>query len=261
MSPGRSKIILSNVSSKMLALVRGALKTPEEPHIRVGADAWPVRVVRHAQSRRYRLVFDAARGEFRLTVPRRTNERAALKWAAEQQAWLAEQVGKAALPVVVGPGASVPFRGVDRHIDWAATAPRAIRVEGDRLCVGGPAETVGRRIERWMKGQALDLMERESRAIATMAGLSVGRVGVGDPRSRWGSCSHGGDLRYSWRLVMAPDHVRRATVAHEVAHLRHMDHGAAFHALVDELHDGDVAAARGWLRREGRGLHRYRFTG
>ena len=73
------------------------------------------------------------------------------------------------------------------------------------------------------------------------------------------SCTATGDLRYSWRLVMAPDHVRRATVAHEVAHLRHMDHGRAFHVLVDELHDGDVAAARDWLRREGRGLHRYRF--
>ena len=218
-----------------------------------------MRVVRHAQSRRYRLVFDGARGELRLTVPRRTNERAALKWAGEQQLWLAEQVGKAALPVVVGPGASVLFRGIDRRVDWTPTAPRAIRIDDEALRVGGPAETVGRRIERWLKGQALDLMERESREIAAAAGLSVGRVGVGDPRSRWGSCTHDGDLRYSWRLVMAPDNVRRATVAHEVAHLRHMDHGAAFHALVDELHDGDVAIARSWLRREGRSLHRYRF--
>lgn len=220
-----------------------------------------MRVVRHAQSRRYRLVFDAARGELRLTVPRRTNERAALKWAGEQQAWLAEQVCKAAAPVVVGPGASVPFLGIDRIVDWTLAAPRAIRLDGDRLRVGGPAESVGRRIERWLKAQALDLMARESRDIAAMVGLSVGRVGVGDPRSRWGSCTHTGDLRYSWRLVMAPDHVRRATVAHEVAHLRHMDHGPAFHSLVDQLHDGDVAAARSWLRREGRGLHRYRFTG
>lgn len=218
-----------------------------------------MRVVRHAQSRRYRLVFDGARGELRLTVPRRTNERAALKWAGEQQLWLVEQVGKAALPVVVGPSAHVPFRGIDRRVDWAPTAPRAIRIDDEMLRVGGPAETVGRRIERWLKAQALELMERESREIAAAAGLSVGRVGVGDPRSRWGSCTHDGDLRYSWRLVMAPDHVRRATVAHEVAHLRHMDHGAAFHALVDELHDGDVAMARSWLRREGRSLHRYRF--
>ena len=147
-----------------------------------------------------------------------------------------------------------------------AAAPAAARIaDAD----AADREPCGRRdfaalalhqIERWLKAEALELMERESREIATIAGLAVGRVAVGDPRSRWGSCTHDGDLRYSWRLVMAPDHVRRATVAHEVAHLRHMDHGAAFHALVDELHDGDVAAARGWLRREGRALHRYRFA-
>lgn len=251
MSPGRWKTTLSNAWFN---------SRDDAPHIQVGDDAWPVRVVQHAQSRRYRLVVDAARGQLRLTVPRRTNVRAALKWASEQQEWLAEQVGKAALPVIVGPGTSVPFLGIDRRIDWTPTAPRAIGFATDALRVGGPAETVGRRVERWLKAQALELLDRESREIAAYAGLAVGRVGVGDPRSRWGSCTHDGDLRYSWRLVMAPDHVRRATVAHEVAHLAHMDHGAAFHALVDELHDGDVAAARGWLRREGRGLHRYRFT-
>lgn len=234
---------------------------PEGPYIQVGDEAWPVRLVHHAQSRRYRLVFDAPRGELRLTLPRRANTARALKWASEQQDWLAEQVGKAALPVLVGPGASVPVFGVPRRIDWSAAAPRAVRLDDEALYLGGPRETVGRRVERWLKAEALALMERESRDIAARAGLMVGRVGVGDPRSRWGSCTATGDLRYSWRLVMAPAHVRRATVAHEVAHLRHMDHGPDFHALVDELHDGDVAAARGWLRREGRGLHRYRFTG
>lgn len=233
---------------------------PDGPHIWVGEDPWPVRLVHHAQSRRYRLVFDSARGELRLTLPRRASAARALKWAAEQQEWLVEQVGKAAVPVIVGPGAAVPLFGIDRHVEWTPSAPRSVRLSDDRLSLGGPAETIGRRIERWLKAQALELMERESREIAAAAGLSLGRVGIGDPRSRWGSCTATGDLRYSWRLVMAPAHVRRATVAHEVAHLRHMDHGPDFHALVDQLHDGDVAAARGWLRREGRGLHRYRFA-
>lgn len=218
-----------------------------------------MRLVHHAQSRRYKLIFDGARGELRLTLPRRASAARALKWASEQQAWLSEQVGKSAAPVLVVPGARLPLFGVERRVEWAPQAPRAVRVEGDALHLGGPEETVGRRIERWLKAEALDLMARESHEIAERAGLCVGRVGVGDPRSRWGSCTHDGDLRYSWRLVMAPDHVRRATVAHEVAHLRHMDHGAAFHALVDELHDGEVDAARAWLRREGRGLHRFRF--
>ncbi|WP_242445908.1 M48 family metallopeptidase [Sphingopyxis lindanitolerans] len=231
----------------------------DRPQLWVGETPWPVRLVHHAQSRRYKLIFDGARGELRLTLPRRANAARALKWASEQQEWLAEQVGKAAAPLCVGPGDSVPVFGVLRRIDWNPDAPRAVRLAGDAVTVGGPAETVGRRIERWLKAEALAIMTRESREIADRAGLGLGRVGVGDPRSRWGSCTHGGDLRYSWRLVMAPDQVRRATVAHEVAHLRHMDHGPDFHALVDELHGGDVAAARAWLRREGRGLHRYRF--
>lgn len=231
----------------------------EAPQIFVGDDAWPVRLVHHARSRRYRLVFDAARAELRLTLPRRGSAAKALRWASEQQEWLVEQVGKAVVPVDIGPGSTVPLFGIDRHIAWNPALPRAVRLDGDTLYLGGPADGVGRRVERWLKAQALELMAEESRDIAARAGLAVGRIGIGDPRSRWGSCTATGDLRYSWRLVMAPDHVRRATVAHEVAHLRHMDHGRAFHALVDELHDGDVAAARTWLRREGRGLHRYRF--
>lgn len=251
MSPGRWKTILSNASSDPAS---------GGPHIRVGDEAWPVRLVAHARSRRYRLVFDGARGELRLTMPRRASPARALKWASEQQDWLAEQIGKAAASVLVAPGAQLPVFGADRRIEWTAAAPRAVVLTDAALRLGGPAETVGRRIERWLKAEALALLDRESRDIAARAGLRVGRVGVGDPRSRWGSCTHDGDLRYSWRLILAPPHVRRATVAHEVAHLRHMDHGADFHALVDELHDGDVADARGWLRREGRGLHRYRFA-
>ncbi len=230
------------------------------PHIRIGDAAWPVRLVPHARARRYRLVFDAARAELRLTLPHRASRAKALQWAGEQQEWIAAQVGKASAPVVVGHGTRIPLFGIERRIEWDSTRPRAVCVTDEALSLGGPLETVGRRVERWLKAEALALMERESREIAAAAGLRVGRVGIGDPRSRWGSCTCGGDLRYSWRLIMAPGHVRRATVAHEVAHLRHMDHSAAFHALVDRLHDGDVAAARAWLRREGRGLHRFRFT-
>jgi predicted metal-dependent hydrolase len=83
-----------------------------------------------------------------------------------------------------------------------------------------------------------------------------GRVGIGDPVSRWGSCSGSGTIRYSWRLILAPDFVRRATVAHEVAHLVHLDHGPDFHALVTRLLAEDPRPARTWLRRHGAALHR-----
>jgi predicted metal-dependent hydrolase len=84
----------------------------------------------------------------------------------------------------------------------------------------------------------------------------VARVGVGDPLSRWGSCSSSGGIRYSWRLILAPDWVRRATVAHEVAHRVHMNHSPAFHALVADLLGADPKPARSWLRSNGPLLHR-----
>jgi predicted metal-dependent hydrolase len=101
------------------------------------------------------------------------------------------------------------------------------------------------------------LLEVETREFAELAGVSVPRVGVGDPLSRWGSCSASGTIRYSWRLILAPDWVRRATVAHEVAHRVHLNHGRAFHALVAKLLGTDPGPARQWLRRNGGSLHRF----
>ena len=129
--------------------------------------------------------------------------------------------------------------------------------DGDRLSVQGPGETMGCRIEAWLRRTALDLLSRETAEFAALAGVSVTEVAVGDPRGRWGSCAASGVIRYSWRLLLAPGHVRRATVAHEVAHRVHMNHGPAFHALVAHLLGADPAPARRWLREHGTGLHWY----
>jgi predicted metal-dependent hydrolase len=74
-------------------------------------------------------------------------------------------------------------------------------------------------------------------------------VSVGDARTRWGSCSSKGAIRYSWRLILAPPEVRRYVVAHEVAHLRHLDHSKQFKALEQELFGGDTRPAETLLRR------------
>lgn len=220
---------------------------------------WPLRLVRHAAARRYRLVFDAARGELRLTVPQRASARQALAWAREQHDWIAAQVARDDGPIGVTAGVSLPVRGTARRIEWTPALPRKVIDDGTVLRLGGPAETVGPRVGRWLRAEALMQLEAESRALAAAHGIALTSVAVGDPRSRWGSCAADGRLRYSWRLIMAPDEVRRATVAHEVAHRVHMHHGPEFHALVDVLNGAPVDAARRWLKAHGRELHRYRF--
>lgn len=230
------------------------------PLVVAGGRQWPLRLVRHAAARRYRLVFDAVRGELRLTVPRRASERQALAWAREQHLWIARQAEGNDGPETIGPGSILPLRGVERHVVWEAGAPRKVTDDGRLLRLGGPVETLGPRLGRWLKSEALALLDAESRALAARHDIAITGVAVGDPRSRWGSCAADGRLRYSWRLLLAPDFVRQATVAHEVAHRVHMHHGPEFHALVDELYGASALPARQWLRAHGRGLHRYRFS-
>jgi predicted metal-dependent hydrolase len=55
---------------------------------------------------------------------------------------------------------------------------------------------------------------------------------------------------------MAPVYVRRSVIAHEVAHIRHMNHSADFYAWLDALYEGNRKAADQWLKMHGTGLQR-----
>ncbi|MDB5722761.1 MAG: family peptidase [Alphaproteobacteria bacterium] len=209
-----------------------------------------------ARARSLRLRVDPRTGQVLLTVPRRVSQRRALKWAAEHQGWIAAQLARIVPPSALEPGAAIPLHGVDHVIDWSATRPRRVVIEDGRLVVGGPRDGLEPRLLRWLKRHAAETLVAETREFAAKAEVTVSRVGVGDTRSRWGSCSASGGIRYSWRLILAPDWVRRATVAHEVAHRVHMNHGPDFHALVETLLGADPKPARLWLRRHGAGLHR-----
>lgn len=212
-------------------------------------------VVRHPTAKTIRLSVDPATGTARLIVPRRAGLKSALAWAEEKKDWIAEQRARLPNPRPFVPGAPIPFGDVTLTLEWREGRARVIQREGNRLCASGPIETLGRRVEAWLKRQALEVLARETAEIARAAGVTVTKVSVADPKARWGSCASTGAIRYSWRLILAPDFVRRATVAHEVAHRVHMNHAPVFHALVAELLGEDPAPATAWLRRHGAGLH------
>lgn len=203
-----------------------------------------------------RLRVDPRTGSVLLTVPKRASQRKALQWAAGQRAWIEAALADVAPRTAIEPGAVIPFQGEPYMVEWEEGRRRTVEIGPGRLLVGGPLEGLEPRLLRWLKHEARALLERETREYAAAAGVTVARVGVGDTLSRWGGCSSSGGIRYSWRLILAPAWVRRATVAHEVAHRVHMNHGPEFHALVANLYGKDPTPARQWLRREGPSLHR-----
>ncbi|MEA3003412.1 MAG: hypothetical protein QOH81_2200 [Sphingomonadales bacterium] len=221
-----------------------------------GGPGAALKLVVSARARVMRLRVDRRNGAVVLTVPRRASRRQALEWAAGHRAWIEAQLARIVPASGLGDGAELPLHGIPHRISWDEAARRVPKLADGLLTVGGPRENLEARILRWLRRHALDLLSRETQEFAAKAGVGVTRVGVGDPLSRWGSCSSSGAIRYSWRLILAPDWVRRATVAHEVAHRVHMNHGPDFHALVERLLGADPKPARLWLRRHGASLHR-----
>ncbi len=219
----------------------------------------PVTFRRHAGARRIVLRLDREREGVVLTLPPGASARPAREFAARQAGGIWTRRGRAPESVPFLPGETVPVRGVGHEIVHEAAARGLVRAEaGDapRLVVPGGREHAARRVCDWLKAQARnDLMDR-SRHHAQAMEVRFARLSVRDTVSRWGSCSASGALSYSWRLILAPPFVLDYVCAHEVAHLKHMNHGPRFWALVAR-HAPRMDEARAWLKREGSRLQRY----
>ena len=207
-------------------------------------------------AKRLRLRFDETTGSLKLTCPSRTSRRAALAWALDQLDWIEAQLARAEAPEPFAPGATIPIEGEEVVIVWNPAAPRTPSLVEGELRVGGPEAGLSGRIESFLKRRALAIMSNEVAHYAAAADVTAASVGVGDAGTRWGSCSSTGKIRLSWRLILAPPVVRRYVVAHEVAHLIHLDHSTRFKALEARLYGHGLAEAKATLRRIGPRIRR-----
>lgn len=226
-----------------------------ELHFVGGGRDWPLVVVRRHAAKGMRLSVDPRDATVRLSLSMRAPLKPALGWAAGKRDWIEAQLAKLPAPQPIAPGMRFTLAGEIVVLDWCAAHPRLPRLEAGVLRVGGPIEQMSARVMRFLKRIALDIMTKETHELAAAHGINVTKVGIGDPKSRWGSCASSGDIRYSWRLILTPTHVRRATIAHEVAHRVHMNHSREFHALVATLNGADPRPASRWLRANGSLLH------
>jgi hypothetical protein len=216
----------------------------------------PIEIKPLRSARRLRLRFDDRSGMLRLTCPMRTSRRSALAWALEQRTWIEAQLARALAPEPFSAGAVIPIEGRDTRISWNENHKRTPELVDGELQCGGPAAGLNRRVEQFLKQLALTTMSREVREYSAAAGVTASGVSVGDAGSRWGSCSSTGRIRLSWRLILGPPAARRYVVAHEVAHLKHLNHGPAFKALEAALFGVGLSEAKAILRREGPRLRR-----
>lgn len=135
-----------------------------------------------------------------------------------------------------------------------------VRLEDDRLHLRVPdGEDAHDALVAWYRREARGIFEERVAAWSEVFGLTPGKVSVREQRTRWGSCTHKGDLSFNWRLVLAPEWVLDSIVVHELCHIDELNHSSRFWALLDERFPEHEAASE-WLRDHGPALRVTRPT-
>ncbi len=231
--------------------------------LRVHGISAPVEVRRHPGARRLTLRVSNTRRWVVVTLPAQCRMEEADRFLRFHIDWVRERLGSVPEPVPFIDGAMVPLRGVMHRLRFIGprTGAAVVRIatgsgKTPTLEVSGRAEHAARRLADWLLGQARADLEACVSRHARELGVRVRRICLRDPTTRWGSCSTSGLLSFSWRLILAPAHVLDYVAAHEVAHLREMNHGPKFWTLVSRMMP-ELETARRWLRHDGTDLHRY----
>jgi len=227
-----------------------------------GVDA-AVEVRRHPAARRMTLRVSRTHRAVILTLPLRCDLNAADKFVHRHAEWVRQKLVAIPGAIPFADGARVPLRGEPHVVAVTETGSHGgvvtITEAGDGvrgLLVAGAPEHAARRLTDWLVEQARRDLDARVRHHARQLDVRAKRIAVRDQLSRWGSCSTTGVLSFSWRLILAPPFVLDYVAAHEVAHLREMNHGKKFWALVRETMP-DMEPARRWLYANGTDLHRY----
>jgi hypothetical protein len=236
--------------------VKATRKTARPALLRIDGRAVEVSVRLNPRARRLIVKVHPTTGEVTVTAPSQRALDRALDFAQGQSNWIAIQRARVPARVEMGIGALLPVRGRDHAVREGEAGHGAAWADQGTIYVTGAKAHHARRLTDFLKKEARKEFEARTSEFAKRLGVRHKRITVRDTASRWGSCSAKGSLSYSWRLILTPPFVLDYVVAHEVAHMREMNHGPAFWRLVKEL-VGDPRKAQAWLRDNGAALHRY----
>lgn len=215
-----------------------------------------IRLRRNVRAKRLILRQDPQHGGFVLTLPRHSSLAMAEKFINSHIDWLLKHQADLTPPQKFQAGDRFLLMGQPVTLQSDEHRRRGlIRLEGDRLIVPGDPAHLHRRVRDYLKNELREFIAPRLHDKAARIDRKIKRIRIADQKTRWGSCSSTGTLSFSCRLVFTPAFVIDYLAAHEVAHMRHMDHSDAFWTLCRDLCERDqMTAAKAWLKQNQSGL-------
>ena len=227
----------------------------EEQYIEVCGQRVRIEVRRHHRAKRTSLRVAHTGQSLVLTLPMRGSLQKALAFVQQKSGWVQQRLAEMPKILTFNDVVSVSVLGV-AHTLQRKQGRGITRIVDTRIEVYGSEAFSGRRLKDMLKKHMLEVCQRYVSHYTKVLNVSAKAVRVGEMKSRWGSCSASGRLAFNWRLVFAPEYVVAYLVAHEVAHLKEMNHSPRFWQQVALLCPSYMQA-RGWLKKNGQGLYRF----
>jgi len=204
------------------------------------------------RAKRMALRVDTHKRVVNLVIPKRAILRSAYMFALEHQYWIQQKVAEMPETIDYVDGAKIKILGQSVTIQINQDLTFVIIFFGTNTNKDDPSA----RIRRFIINLAKEKLSELANEKADIIGKKIHSVTVRDTSSRWGSCSYDGKLSFSWRLIFAPENAFDYVVAHEVAHLQHLDHSPAFWHVCEDL-SAEYSRGKKWMKRHAQELIKY----
>ena len=173
-------------------------------------------------------------GDVVVRAPRMASRRCIEGFLEEKAAWIESARSDARArreryaPVVLQEGAALPYLGGTRTL--RLTAREDFLLQGDVLFV--PQHAAPDDLIRFLRAQAEAVFRARVSLYCEKMGISISGLRLSNAQARYGSCNAQNGLNLSWRLIFFPPDEVEYIVVHELCHVRHKDHSAAFWSQV-----------------------------
>ncbi|MDF7675836.1 SprT family zinc-dependent metalloprotease [Neisseriaceae bacterium ESL0693] len=193
-------------------------------------------------------------GRLQLSIPRRFTQNALDQWLSDHETLL-EQYWQRQQQLLSTQPETIWFKG---QCYPYVVSPVCVKVGwyGDRgfvLPLAMDKERPYRDLISWLQEEAQDYLLERLRYWSQQLNLRPVSMKLTTARTLWGVCRPQTGIRLNWRLVGAPLWVVDYVCIHELCHLIHLNHGAAFWQLVNR-HTPHTQTARMWLKQHGSAL-------